>query len=67
MDKLTYKQDRPDKPDLRVFLGRRRIGTIKRVPGGFSYFPIGARGVSEAGPWFETIAQVKADIGPQIG
>ena len=67
MDELRYKADKPGKPDLRVYLGRRRIGTIKHVPGGHSYFPLGAKKSCEAGPVFETIAQVKADIGPQTG
>lgn len=56
MNQFTYTEGNDG---LRVYLNKKRVGTIKWTSGGFAYFPIGHK---EHGPIFTTLAAVKRDI-----
>lgn len=54
-DSIKYK---PSAAGVCVYLGGRRVGIIKKVTGGFAYFPKG----HSAGETFPTVEAVKRSI-----
>jgi hypothetical protein len=56
-DQIDYKQETPHR--IVVLLGKKQVGTIKKVEGGYAYFPKGSK---TSGEPFDTVSKVMASL-----
>ncbi len=52
---VTYKESGKLKQNISVYIDGKRVGTIKPVPNGFAYYPLGSRTRGEVMPTVEEI------------